>query len=254
MTLSCKDLCASYGSHQVLNNISLTLNKGDFICLCGKNGSGKSTLLKLFSGTYPLNKRALHITGGSISPVFKDPRLASQKISYLPQSETPAWNCNVLDCILQGRFSRTEGIYTLQDKDIACKMADAIGIGHLLDRTIFSLSGGEFQKVRIARSLTQEPEFLLLDEPCASLDFTAQNELFLTLKELCKSTNTGVLMSIHDINAAARYADILGLLPVNKPLLLGSVSQIFTAQNLNATFDCKIKIFNHPVLNCPQIY
>lgn len=255
MNISCNNLSASYGQKPVLKNISLEINTGDFICLCGKNGSGKSTLLKILSGSEKMESKSLHPTTGTVSPVFKSPAQTARFLSYLPQSENPAWNCKVIDLLLQGRFCWTGGIYSQEDYDIAEEAAKTIRIEGLLERDIFSLSGGEFQKARIARCLAQKTSFLLLDEPCAALDFTAEDELLFTLKELTQRQDNplGVVLTIHNVNNAARFAKTLALLPVNQPLILGSPDQVLTEQNATQVFQKEIKVFNHPVYNCPQV-
>ncbi|MBQ5470967.1 MAG: ABC transporter ATP-binding protein [Treponema sp.] len=248
MILECQNLSASYGSKQILKDINLSINQGDFICLCGKNGSGKSTLLKLLSGTYSSD---LSITQGTVSPQFKKPALNAQNIAYMPQSEHPAWACTVMDSILQGRYCWSKGLYSAQDKAIAQEAADTLHITPLLNRNIFSLSGGEFQKVRIARALCQTPKFLLLDEPCANLDFTAEEELLKLLKDL--SSKMGILISIHNVNTAAIFAQTLCLLPQEQSLIFGLASQVLTLQNLSKTFDTPLELYEHPVYKVPQI-
>ena len=129
----------------------------------------------------------------------------------------------------------------------------------MLNRSVYSLSGGEFQKVRIARTLSQETDFLLLDEPCANLDFTVQKELLTLFQSLAHEKNKGILISIHDINAASRFADRIELLPPlkNNPeggLISGKANEIFTQENIEKTYGKGLNIFRHPVYDCPQIY
>lgn len=230
----------------------------------------------------------------------------AKHISFLTQTETSAWNYTVEDIILSGRYSHTKntGLFSKEDYAIVWNIIELLKINSLAKRNVYSLSGGEFQKVRIARCLAQEPDFLLLDEPVANLDFNYQNELLSLLKDIAhngynftekaNNSNTqtnvsklpGIIISIHDINTAARFADKLILLSkckqseqideksekdkltvVNKQtngqnslqtivqnMLTGTVEQLLTPENLYLIYGNKFGIFTHPEYKCPQIY
>lgn len=263
-----ENLCASYFQTQVLKDCSLSLHPGDFICLCGPNGSGKSTLLSILAG---INESSLKITSTpseqknsgtklqteskEIIPLAQLTRKQSAAIvTLLQQEEYSTWDFSVNDYVLQGRFCHTENAnYSNEDITIAEQAMKETGILELKDRNIHSLSGGEFQKVRIARCLCQEPKFLLLDEPASSLDFVYEPKLLQQLKDLAKKRNIGVLLSIHDVNLAARFADKLVLIKKNNPLVSGTVNQVFTKETLSSIYDSPCQIYTHPVYNCLQV-
>src|SRR5574344_1402972 len=234
--LEVKNLSASWDGQPVLRNISLALHSGELVCLTGPNGSGKSTLLTLLAG---IKETGLQIETAEELPSFNGKFLIgglkqkhctrkeiARHISYLTQNETSSWNYKVRDIVLTGRYSHTgvSGSYSAHDYEVVDSILEELHISSFADKSIFSLSGGEFQKVRIARSLAQEPDMLLLDEPVANLDFGYQAELLAFIRDLAHEKNSnqkenqsckvpGILVSIHDLNTAARFADTLVLLP-----------------------------------------
>lgn len=261
-SLYIKNLCASYDKNPILKNCSLEIKPGEFICLCGPNGSGKSTLLSLLGN---LKENNLKITSAESYPGLKiknDTILLSElsrkqiacAISYLHQDEYSTWDFSVTDYVMQGRFCHTDNAnYSQEDylaAENAMKKTDTM---ELKSKQIHALSGGEFQKVRIARCLCQNPAFLLLDEPASNLDFTYEPKLLQQLKNLAHTQNKGIIISIHDINLAARFADKMILLKKDTTPLSGTVEQVFTAENLSFLYQTNCEIFTHPVYNCPQI-
>ncbi|MBO5691509.1 MAG: ABC transporter ATP-binding protein [Spirochaetaceae bacterium] len=262
-----KELSAWYGKHQVLENISFSMKAGDFICLSGPNGCGKSTLMTVLAG---LGRHKLTTTGSIQLEGCHLNQLKSKQrakiISYMSQAEANLWNFTVQDVILTGRYCHTgfTGIYSQQDRDIAQQAANQLQLKHLLNRRIHSLSGGEFQRVRIARSFCQQPKVLLLDEPAANLDLALRHDLLQATKELAQQQGTAVLMSIHDINLAAAFAQTLALLrpwhslrenQTHAPqLLLGRPQQVMTPENLQQVYNRNFQIFTHPIHGCPAVW
>ncbi len=261
-TLKTEALCAFYGKNQILKDINLVVESGVCLCLSGPNGSGKSTLLSLLTGTNP---KTLSYTGKILldnAPVhsMKTKDLA-KKIAFMSQSESVPWNFSCFDVILSGRFAHTNftGIYSQQDKQIALAAAEEVKATHLLQRKIHTLSGGEFQRVRIARTFAQQPKMLVLDEPMASLDFDISFSLFKLTKKLAKDKGIGVLVSIHDINLASVFADKMALLSpcsrnLKNQLHSGTPGQILTPETLNSVYGNEFGVFSHPIYKTPTIY
>ena len=228
---------------KVLSDISFSLEPGDFVCLCGPNGAGKSTLLHALAD----------------SSEIKNIKERAKKISFLTQNENALWDYTVFDTVLSGRFCYTGklGNYTREDFKIAEEVIKNFGLEALSEKSVHQISGGEFQKVRLARSFAQGSGFLLLDEPLSYLDFVSSESLMNLLKEKCFEQNKAVLVSIHDINMAARFADkvlLLGKCQDEKQLCFqGSVQDVLTSENLSAVYNTKVKTFLHPELKIPQI-
>lgn len=258
-SLSVQNLSASYGGTGILRNLSLTVHSGEIACLTGPNGSGKSTLLSLLSGIVP---DTLRIDSADTMPSFDGTPIlslgrkrAALHIAYMIQDEQSAWNYTARDIVLTGRYAHTaNGIYSSHDYDVADGVIAAMGLEALADRRIFSMSGGEVQKIRIARALAQEPDMLLLDEPVANLDFGYQAELLTLVKKLAHESSLGVLVSIHDLNTAARFADRIALLPRGGACITGTAECVLTAENLNRIYNAGFGVFTHPVYGCPQVY
>ena len=227
---------AYYGKKLVLKNVSVSIERGKLTCLCGPNGCGKSTLLSILAGAKDSQLHVLH--GVNSMGLSRLPRKKmAQIVSFMQQSEYSTWNFTVMELVLQGRFCHTKnGFYTQQDEQIALQALAELGIEALAQRPVHSLSGGEFQKARIARAICQEPRFILLDEPAANLDFVYEPWLMKKLKLLAHSTNTGILVSIHDVNLAAGYADELILLPLLEQPICGKIDSVLTTENLKKTY------------------
>lgn len=260
--LFCENLTASYGNNKILNNVSIDVSQGQFVCLCGLNGSGKSTLLSLLAGLPNNNLKIADARGcpkiefskseksdSKIVPVNSLSRKDCAKyISFMQQTEYSIWDFSVFDFVLQGRFPYTNhGIYSNNDKKLVESVLNELSLKEFSNRSIHSLSGGEMQKVKIARALAQEPLFIILDEPSANLDVVFEPKVLRLLKKLTETKNIGVLISIHDINITSEIADKVCLLNKNG-LISGKYDDIMTIENLKNTFgadfECKeIKYF-----------
>ena len=267
--LKIENLSASYGDKIVLSDVSFSLQQGEFICLCGPNGAGKSTLLSVMAG---VPDAALKVSGGGdqMTAFSKLPRReAARLIAYLQQNEYSEWDFIVRDYVLQGRYAYTKRTlfgagpanYTRADYEVVDGVLGELSLSDFSQRYIHSLSGGEFQKIRLARALAQTPDFLLLDEPAANLDYVFEPHLMQLLCDTAHAKNIGILAAVHDINLAARFVDKILLLPPTataanaassdmpkKSVLFGTPSDIMNTDNLKYTFgvdfECKeIKSF-----------
>ena len=240
-SLSVSNVVFSYGDKLILNGASLRIYRGQITVLSGPNGSGKSTLLN-------------YIHAKSM-PEIKDPKNRATKLAYLCQNEDSAWNYRVRDFVLLGRYCHTNysGFYGKKDYMVTDEVMEQVQIGNLKNCFIRELSGGEFQKVRIARCLAQKTDFLLLDEPVANLDFGYQKELLDLMKRLSQEQNMGICATIHDINTAAFYADTLVLLPKLSPSIMGTVDEVLTPENLQKAYGVNVQIYEHPVYKVKQV-
>ena len=173
--VSIRDLWVCRGENAVLEDINLQLEEADFLGLIGPNGGGKSTLLKVMLGLIKPDRGEIRIFG-------QEPQAARGRVGYMPQKTVFDQNfpVKVLDVVLMGRYSRT-GLfhrYGRQDREAAFKALQAVGMSDRAEREIGALSGGEQQRVFVARSLVSDPELLLLDEPTAGVDSAQQTEFY----------------------------------------------------------------------------
>ena len=252
------NLSASYKNKTILHNISFQINSGDFVCLCGKNGVGKTTLLSVLAN---LNNSALKIenppeitiNNQNVKISSLKPKECAKRISFMSQKEFSLWDLSVFDIVLSGRFPYTKsGFYSKNDYKIAEEIISEMNLQELKNRNVHSLSDGEFQKVRIARSLCQQSDFILLDEPFSNLDFVYEPKIIDQLKKIAKEKNIGILLSIHNLNLAARFADKILLLN-EKGCDFAAVEQIFTSEKLSAAFGQPLNVQLQSVYDCPQI-
>lgn len=252
-TLNISKINAFYSNTQILKDLDFSLESSQLICLCGPNGCGKSTLLSIIAG---LQNNSLKVSGQVLlnnedNLLNKNEKERAKIISTLLQTEYSTWNFSVKDFILQGRFCHTRyGDYSKEDYEITNEAISLMEIQNLSDRNVHTLSGGEFQKVRIARSLCQKSPFLLLDEPASGLDFVYEAKLMKTLKTLCKNQNLGIIISIHDINTASRWADKILLLSPSKNYHFGVPKEVINSLNIKEAFNADCKITENPY---PQI-
>lgn len=242
--LICKNIYAVYGNKEILNNVSLDVAQGEFVCLYGLNGSGKSTILSLMAG---LESPELNITSSQLMPSIQSGnnnilisslsrKECAKYISFMQQNEYSMWDFSVYDFVLQGRFPYSrKGIYGRKDYRIVDAVIDELHLNGLRERNVHSLSGGEMQKVKIARAIVQEPYFLLLDEPSSNLDIVFEPKLLKLLKDLTKAKNIGILISIHDINITSDIADKVYLLS-HDGVISGSYDDVVNTVNLKKTF------------------
>lgn len=201
--LTVNNLSANFGGENVINNLSFKIDKGDYLIIVGENGAGKSTLLKVLSG--------LHSHEGN----FSWHGLGVGDIGYLPQQNPIQKNfpALVLEIVLQGFCSAKGVLITKAQKIRAKELLEHIGLGDIINKPFSALSGGQQQRVLLARALVAKESVLLLDEPVASLDPKATEEMYKTVEHYNKIHGTTVIMVTHDISNSLKYA--------NKVLKLG---------------------------------
>lgn len=198
--IECKDVSVKYESQVVLENISFSIEVGDYLCIVGENGSGKSTLVKTILGLEG-------VKSGEI--IFGD-KLNKNEIGYLPQ-QTQAqkdFPASVYEVVLSGRLN-SRGInpfYSSKDKKMANEMIKSLGIEKIKKKSFRELSGGQQQRVLLARALCATKKIIILDEPITGLDPTVTREMYSIIKEINKKGITIVMVS-HDINFAINNAN-----------------------------------------------
>ncbi len=231
-------VCAGYFGRDVLDEVTFTVDRGDFVGVIGPNGSGKSTLLKTIAGILP-------IQCGSASVLGTEPAsLDRRRIGYVPQSESVNWSfpVTVADVVLMGRYGKL-GLFHRPSKADAVAVERAleeVGMAPLRDRLIGQLSGGQQQRTFVARALVQEPDLMLLDEPIAGVDATTQHAIFTLLEERNRAGLT-IVATTHDLSCVATwFGKVLCL--NHQVVAYGPPSVVLTPDTLAATFG------SHPLL------
>jgi len=204
MKLTVANIDFSYNSHPVLSDVNFSLDRGQVMCVLGVNGAGKSTLLKCLN-------RILKPQSGSVLVEGEDLLLMSQnsvarRMGYVPQRH-PETRLTVFEAVLIGRKPHIRWSMGSEDYEVAERIIQQLGLAHLAMRPVSDLSGGELQKVVIARALAQAPEILLLDEPTSNLDLKNQLEVMGLIRRIVRGQGLSALVAIHDLNMALRFAD-----------------------------------------------
>lgn len=202
MSITVENLTFCYNKAPVLNNINKEIHKGEFVGLVGPNGSGKSTLIKCLLGILSPEQGKIKLDQEDIKNI--DRISIARKIGYVPQERTTLSNTSVYDSILLGRKPYIKWKVTQNDKKVVTNIISQLNLEYLAMKPVNSLSGGERQKVFIARALAQEPDILLLDEPTANLDIKHQLEVMQLLTRIAKKQYT-IIAALHDLNLASQF-------------------------------------------------
>jgi len=237
-----RSLWVRFNHVPVLEDINLEIPAGHCVGILGPNGAGKSTLLKVVLGLLTPTEGQVLVFGEAPDRLRRQGRL----LGYLPQRPLthPRFPVSVLEVVLMGRYGRI-GLLRRpgpEDRRIAHENLERVGISHLAPRPIGSLSGGEQQRVFIARALTVEPRLLILDEPTVSLDACAQDDLYELVGRFKKDLDLTVLMVSHDIGAVARHVD--EVICLNRRVHVHQSPPIGRLA-LESTFGCSVEYLFH---------
>ncbi|AEE14998.1 Phosphonate-transporting ATPase [Thermodesulfobium narugense DSM 14796] len=239
MFIQIRDIRFSYNSVDVLKDISFHIEKGDLIAILGNNGVGKSTLIKCINRILKPKLGTILIEGQYIEELGAD---VAKKISYVSQ-QNQATRLTVFDAILLGRKPYVSWGISDKDLEITKKVIEMLSLHEISMRFVDELSGGELQKVIVARALVQEPILILMDEPTNNLDIKSQIEVMNIIKRIIKEKKISCLVAIHDINLALRFIDKFILMKDGKIFSSGGL-EIITEENFNKVFGVKVKIQN----------
>ncbi len=241
MRLEVKDAVCGYGAKKVVENISLSVETGEILCLLGPNGVGKTTFFKSILGFLKLMDGEVLLNGDNINSLTK--RKVAKLIGYVPQAHTPPFPFTVLDVVLMGRTAHM-GMFaspSTKDVEIAEKALNTLGISTLKNCIYTEISGGERQMVLIARALTQQPKILIMDEPTSSLDFGNQIRVLEQINRLSKK-GIGVIMTSHFPNHVFLCSSKVALLQRNQIFTVGSVDEVVTEENLRSAYGINVRI------------
>ncbi|MCW3129187.1 MAG: ABC transporter ATP-binding protein [Methanophagales archaeon] len=234
MKLKIKDVNFSYGSRPALESVTLSIKEGEIVSLVGPNGSGKTTLLKCINRILKLQKGTVLVEEKDMSKL-KLKELA-KILSYVPQSVSHSLPSTVFEIVLIGRKPHLDWNVSSRDKEIVLNILSLMGLKEMVLRQSNELSGGEFQKVLIARALAQEPQVLLLDEPTSNLDLKHQLDVLNLITSIVKEKNIAAVMAMHDLNLASRFSDKMIFLNGGKIYDAGKPETVLTARNIRKVY------------------
>ncbi len=210
--LSLSSLSVRLGDHRVLRDVTLAVAPGELLAIAGPNGAGKTTLIRALLGLVPRESGDVSLLGTPVDALSINER--ARRVSWMPQEEPPGDNVSLLDYVMYGRYPHLPPFTTEGDSErrIAKAALDEVGLGDRWESGAWEISGGERQRLRLARVLAQETPCLLLDEPTAHLDMAHQLEVLDRVRARCHTEGRAAIAALHDLNLAARFADRIAVL------------------------------------------
>jgi iron complex transport system ATP-binding protein len=251
--LSLQSITIRYHARTILHDLSFDVQAGEVVALIGPNGVGKSTLIRAISSGVPIASGRVLIADHDVLrlPIEQRARL----VAVVPQAVRLPESFTVLETVLMGRTAYLGwlGRETEADRTITQAAMERTDVTELAARRIGELSGGEQQRVLIARALAQSAKTLLLDEPTAHLDLKHQAGILSLVRDLAKNEGYAILIALHDLNLAALYADRVALLSNGTLVALGTPPDVLTSERLSPVYGLNISVYEHPVNGGPWV-
>lgn len=238
MKINIEGLEFSYNGSPTLKDMNLKVNRGEFLSIIGPNGSGKTTFLKCMNRILNPDKGSICINQQELCELHRN-EIAKQ-VGYIPQAEKGAFPISVFDTVLMGRKPHINWTPSSNDLKIVSDVMEMLELDDISMKNINELSGGQRQKVIIARALAQQPEILLLDEPTSSLDLKHQLEVLDITREQADN-DVSVIMTVHDLNLAARYSDKI-IMMKDGEIFHGGGPEILTPENIEPVYGVSVDV------------
>jgi iron complex transport system ATP-binding protein len=245
--LDISNISLSFRDNFILSNVSLEVSAGEFFVIIGPNGAGKTSLLKVLSGLQKAQKGTVTIKDKNILNYRR--RNLSQIMAIVPQHIEVGFPFTVADTVIMGRSPHL-GILGMEgenDFHIAEEAMKFTDVSHLTDRKLFQLSGGELQRVIIARAICQQPEIILLDEPTTALDPAHQLKIMDLMEKFRREHGTTIIMVSHDLNLASMYGDRVLLLKSGRVVKTGDPKSVLNKELLADSYGCRIQVDESPL-------
>lgn len=249
--LETRSLTLAYGERVVIENLDHFFPKGKISVLIGGNGSGKSTLLRSLARLLKPRSGAVILDGKAISTLST--KSVARKMAILPQSPESPDGLTVLQLVKQGRYPYQNWMqqWTKQDELAVKKALETTNLASFAERTVDSLSGGQRQRVWIAMILAQETDTILLDEPTTYLDLSHQIDILDLLYDLNRNEGRTIIMVLHDLNLAARYADNMVVVHDKTVCAHGKPESVLTPELIKKVFGIECLVMEDPIYGKP---
>jgi iron complex transport system ATP-binding protein len=234
-SLRAQEITVNRGSRMILRGVDVSVGRSELLVIAGPNGGGKSTLLRALCGVWPVRQGSVLLDDQSLRMLPR--RDLAKRIGYVPQESLLDFAFTVREVVAMGRHPHRGrfAIESARDRAAIDEAFEICDVHHLAERTVNTLSGGERQRVSIARSLAVQPDFLLLDEPTASLDVEHSLSIFGLCRKLA-ADGRGVVVSTHDLNAALRFADRVALIRRGEVFEQGSPAEVLNPTAIHTVF------------------
>ncbi len=242
MEIKLENLSFSYGSTPIFKDINLVIDKPELVCILGPNGAGKSTLMHCMNKLQTPTSGTVYLDGKDLAS-YSLKELA-KLVSFVPHSEDTTFSMTVLDTVLMGRMPHTGTIMSQEDVLIAAENIKLLGMQDFAMHGFDELSAGQHQKVMIARSLTQEPKVMLLDEPTANLDVKFQMLVMRLLRDVARLKGITVVTICHDLNVTSMYADRVVMLYDHRIYADGTPKEVLTVDNIRTLYGIECQIID----------
>lgn len=240
MKLKIKDVEFRYSSEPVLKDVNIEVGAAEILGVVGPNGAGKTTLLRCIDRILTPQKGCILLDERDIKKMSR--MELAKEIGYIPQGVSQVFPATVFDAVLMGRRPHLGWRATEKDTDKVLETLHLLHIEDLAMREINELSGGQLQKVFIARALAQDPDVLLLDEPTSNLDIKHQLEVMSIIKTIVKEKGISAIMAIHDLNLAARYADRIIMMNSGKIFSAGDPASVLTRESIKRVYGVEANV------------
>lgn len=243
--LRVENLCFGY-KNTLLQDISFSIKEGEFVGILGPNGCGKSTLARNILHILHPQKGHISYNGEDLSKYSR--KKLAQLIGFVPQKSALSMPLLVKDVLYMGRYAHLKnsfGNYSKEDQEIVNKTAKRLNIEHFMERSALSLSGGEFQRVLLARALIGKPQILLLDEPTSALDVNYAIDLMQICEDYVKTYNKMALIVMHDLNLAALFCQRVIFIKEGRIRYVGAAKEVFVPEVLREIYGFESDVIEH---------
>jgi len=230
----------AYGGEPVLKDISLDVGEGRLVCLIGPNGSGKSTFLRILARILKPQKGSVYLDGRSMARFAS--RDLGKMIGYVPQHGSQLFSTRVFEVVMMGRKPHLSFRVSARDRRVVMETLGLLSMSGFVSRFFDELSGGEKQKVLLARALAQETGILLLDEPTSDLDPKYQLDVMTLLKRLQQDRGLTIVVALHDLNLAARFADFVVMMHQGRIFAQGPPAEVLNEENIACVYQIEARI------------
>jgi len=236
MMMEVEDVEFGYGSLKILEQVGFNLDSSQMLTILGPNGVGKTTLLKCLNGILKARTGTVMVEQQDLLSMHISD--IAKQVGYVPQRGEVS-RITVFDSVLLGRKPYIKWDITKNDIELANRVIEKLGLGPLSLRYVNEISGGEYQKVQIARALVQEPKVLLLDEPTSNLDLSNQHRIMCAITDIVKRNGLCAVLTMHDLNLSLRFSDRFIMMKGGKVFAAGG-HEVITPENIEAVYDIPV--------------